>query len=112
MSMENGAVRGRTVRFHWHDGPTKGVTHEHVFHLDGTVEWRSAKPGNHGPREAERPPYIDEPISDGVRLVSYQSNSGYTLTVALNHRNGELKGVASSDQSWVPVHGRFEVVPA
>ncbi len=26
----------------WTEGPTQGATHEHVFHRDGTVEWRDA----------------------------------------------------------------------
>ena len=31
-------VRGKTIRFSWTDGPTKGETQEHVFHDDGSVE--------------------------------------------------------------------------
>ena len=30
-------IRGKTIRFAWTEGPTKGKTHEHVFHQDGTV---------------------------------------------------------------------------
>ena len=32
------AIRGKTIRLKWTEGPTKGATHEHVFHNDGTVE--------------------------------------------------------------------------
>lgn len=31
-------VAGKTIRFAWQDGPTKGKVHEHVFHDDGTFE--------------------------------------------------------------------------
>ena len=44
------AIRGKTIRLTWTDGPTKGTTHEHVFHDDGTVEWRdAANPQKGGP---------------------------------------------------------------
>ena len=33
-------VCGKTIRLSWADDPTKGTTQEHVFHKDGTVEWR------------------------------------------------------------------------
>ena len=36
------AIRGKTIRFVWTEGPTKGKTHEHVFHQDGTVTWSDA----------------------------------------------------------------------
>jgi hypothetical protein len=38
------AIRGKTVRLTWTEGPTRGMTHEHVFHQDGTVEWWSDSP--------------------------------------------------------------------
>ncbi len=31
------AIRGKTLRFIWTEGPTQGRTHDHVFHPDGTV---------------------------------------------------------------------------
>ena len=37
----NGPI-GPHRRWAWTDGPTKGMTHEHTFHEDGTVEWRDA----------------------------------------------------------------------
>ena len=78
-------VRGKTIRFTWKDGPTKGKTHEHVFHDDGTVEWHSMGSSDGGSSgQAERVRYADEKITRVVRLVSYLSKSGYTLSVALN----------------------------
>lgn len=108
------AVTGKTIRFSWKDGPTKGMTHEHVFHEDGTVEWHSVDPSGSreraAPAHAERPRFVDEGIADGIRLVSYLSSSGYTLTVVLNYDNGSIAGVASNEKSWTPIHGTFEVV--
>ena len=100
-------VRGKTLRFNWTDGPTKGATHEHVFHEDGTVEWRSA--GGGAKQQGERVRFADERLADGIRLVSYLSKSGYTLTVALNFQSRSIVGVASNDSQWMPVHGRLEV---
>jgi hypothetical protein len=106
-------VKGRTVRFSWSDGPTEGTTHVHVFHDDGTVEWHdAAKQGSQksGKASAERPRYLDEGVGSGMRLVSYLSSSGFTLTVTLNAQNGRIAGVASNEATWTPIHGSFEVV--
>jgi hypothetical protein len=108
-------VNGKTVRLAWTDGPTKGSTHEHVFHRDGTVEWRSldarhAPVASGQPAAAERAPYMARDITDQVVLVSYLSSGGYTLTVTLNFRNQTTMGVASNEKTWAPVQGTFEVV--
>jgi len=93
-------IRGRTIRLIWTEGPTKGMTHEHVFHEDGTVEW-GAK---------ERVPYRALKAGDDVHLVSYLATSGYTLTVALNVRDRTMVGFASNAKEWHPLRGTFEVV--
>ena len=115
-------IRGRTIRFSWTDGPTKGSTHEHVFHQDGTVEWRSVdsgraqqgadqgKGGGETGKSAERPKYSSVEVIDDVWLVSYLAQSGYTLTVALKFEDGSMVGVASNEKSWFPVRGRFQVI--
>jgi hypothetical protein len=106
-------VARKTIKFAWKDGPTKGKVHEHVFHADGTVEWRDeaakAAPGK-ADAKPERPKFADEEIASGIRLVSYLASSGYTLTVVLNSQNGSITGVASNDKTWMPVHGAYEVV--
>jgi hypothetical protein len=113
-------IRGRTIRFSWIDGPTKGTTHEHVFHEDGTVEWHAVdeaferREGRapHAPaasRKADRPRYYSVEVSDDFWLVSYLSSSGYTLTVVLNFDDGSMVGIASNDKNWIPVHGHFQV---
>lgn len=106
-------VTGKTIRFSWTDGPTKGASHDHVFHEDGTVEWHSEDKGNaqvSGRVAAERPEFADEAVASGIRLVSYLSSSGFTLTVVLNSHSGNITGIASNEKTWVPVHGSFEVV--
>jgi len=111
---ESSAVRGKTIRFSWKDGPTKGTTHEHIFHDDGTVEWHGVQA--HEPQktgksaETDRPKYVDEKIAEGIRMVSYLARSGYTLTVVLNFESGAIAGIASNEKTWMPVHGSFEIV--
>lgn len=109
------AVRGKTMRWAWTDGPTQGQVYEHVFHTDGTVEWydvtRSTrsrdKPGA-GPRE--RPRYAAYEVTREVCAVSYLAPSGFTLTVVLNFANHSMVGFASSSDQWHPIRGTFEVV--
>ena len=115
MTLEPTSLRGKSVRFSWTDGPTKGTTHEHVFHDDGTVEWHAVgdeKKGN-GRKETgdvDRPKFVDESVSDGVRMVSYLSDSGYTLTAVLNFNDKSIVGIASNEETWTPVHGSFQIV--
>lgn len=104
------AIRGKTVRLTWTDGPTRGATHEHVFYQDGTVEWHDPGAAGKGGAAKERPPYAAVAVADGVYAVSYLAASGYTLTVVLNFRDQQVVGFASSAKDWHPVRGRFEVV--
>lgn len=104
------AVRGKTIRLSWTEGPTKGTTHEHVFHQDGTVEWHDPKaPQKAGPAK-ERPKYGASKVADDIFAVSYLAPSGYTLTVVLNFRDHRMVGFASGAKEWYPVQGTFEVV--
>lgn len=114
-------VRGKTMRWTWTDGPTKGMTHEHVFHEDGTVEWRAideprkSKPvaeaqSSKTPEPKAKVEYAAVKIAGDVYLVSYLSGAGFTLTVALNFLDGTVKGFASGAKEWHPVQGTFEVV--
>jgi hypothetical protein len=113
------AVRGKTIRLKWSEGPTKGKTHEHVFHQDGTVEWHepsgpgAAQPGGgsqKGPPAKERPQYAAMKVADEICAVSYLAGSGFTLTVVLNFRDHRMVGYASGAKEWFPVAGTFEVV--
>jgi hypothetical protein len=112
------AIRGKTIRFIWTEGPTKGKTHEHVFHQDGTVTWsdadssKTAQPAGGGaPAKAkEKPQYAATRIADEIYAVSYLASSGYTLTVVLNLGDQQLVGFVSSAKEWYPVRGTLQVV--
>lgn len=112
------AIRGKTIRLTWTEGPTQGKTHEHVFHDDGTVEWHDA-PGPGQGRSAdqqtsgaakEQPEYAAVKVANEVYVVSYLAPSGYTLTVVLNFLDRKVVGFASSSKDWHPIRGTFEVV--
>lgn len=111
------AIRGKTMRWIWTEGPTGGESYEHRFSEDGTVTWRNAKPEAGGPTEAradgkggESATYAANRLSDEMFLVSYRAPSGYTLTVAVDFRDRRLVGFASNSEQWFPVQGTFEVV--
>ena len=99
-------IRGKTITFTWTDGPTKGDSHEHIFHDDGSVEYRKveAKAGKFT-REKR---YGAVKVTDDIYLVSYLGSSGYTLTVVLNFRDHTVVGFASGAKEWFPVKGQFE----
>ena len=103
-------IRGKTIRLTWTEGPTKGTTHEHVFHQDGTVEWHSIDEPRKEPVK-ERPEYAAMKVADGIYAVSYLAASGYTLTVVLNFHDCRMVGFASGAKVWYPVQGTFEVSP-
>lgn len=110
------AIRGSIMRWNWDDGPTRGKSYEHVFHDDGTVEWRDV--GSAPARQAagtpaakappERVPYAAFEVTPEVFAVSYLAESGFTLTVVLNFATGQMVGFASGNKQWVPVSGTFE----
>ena len=103
-------IRGKKIRFTWTDGPTKGDTHEHAFHEDGSVEYHKvAKEPLKGKPTREKQ-YAAVKITDDVYVVSYLGSSGYTLTVVLNFRDNSIVGFASGAKEWFPVKGKFEVV--
>jgi len=112
------AIRGKTIRFVWTEGPTKGKTHEHVFHQDGTVTWsdaeasKAAQPsgGATAAKPKEKPQYGAIRITDEIYAVSYLAASGYTLTVVLNFGDQQLVGFASSAKEWYPLRGTLQVV--
>ncbi len=108
VALKADSIMGKTLRWTFSDGPTRGATFEHVFHPDGTVSWREAG-GKRGTETRARKAAAVR-VSDEVQAVSYLSDSGYTLTLALNFGTGRMVGFASNEQSWYPVAGTFEVV--
>ncbi|MEQ1755321.1 MAG: hypothetical protein ABL973_14460 [Micropepsaceae bacterium] len=114
-------VSGKTIRLSWADGPTKGTTQEHVFHKDGTVEWHSIEAdGAHKPSvkgadasstgKTEKPHCAGAKITGDICVISYLSQSGYTLTAVLNFSDNSTFAIASNEKNWAPVHGSFEVM--
>lgn len=110
------AIRGKTFRLKWLEGPTKGKVYDHVFHADGTVEWHESdgagKPRGSpkGSSSRERAEYGAMKVSDQIYAVSYLAPSGFTLTVVLNFHDRSVVGFASGAKDWFPVRGTFEVV--
>lgn len=113
------AIRGATLRWTWTEGPTSGKVHEHVFHEDGTVEWRevggdqpaAAVKGNGAKaKEPERAAYAAFEVTPEVYAISYRAASGFTLTVVVDISTGELVGFASNSDSWFPLRGISERV--
>jgi hypothetical protein len=101
-------ITGHTIRFSWSDGPTRGETHEHVFHEDGSVEYH--KVGGEAGAATREKRYASARVTDDVSVVSYLAASGFTLTVVLEFRDRALVGFASNDKQWFPLKGTFEVV--
>jgi len=104
------AIRGKTIRFGWTEGPTKGK--------DGTVTWsdadtsKTAQPSGSAAaaKPKEKPQYGAARITDEIYAVSYSAPSGYALTVVLNFGDRQLVGFASSAKEWYPVRGTFQVM--
>lgn len=104
------AIRGTTMRWTWTEGPTKGKAHEHVFHGDGTVEWREVGGSAAGAEAPERVAYGAFEVGPQTYAVSYLAPSGFTLTVVANLGSGALVGFASNNDSWFPLRGTCERV--
>jgi hypothetical protein len=102
-------LSGRVIRWTFESGPTAGSTYEHTFEPDGSVSFRKIDGDVQGKPKREKR-YGSFEVSKGVQLVSYLSDSGYTLTVAMNLDDGRLVGFASNEKDWQPVYGTLEVV--
>lgn len=119
MAEKANLVAGRTFRWTFNDGPTAGKTYEHTFNSDGTVIYKevsgSAKTKPEGGKNAtgKKPKptrYAAFEVAPETHLVSYLSENGFTLTVAMNLKTGKSYGVASNDKQWFPLTGTVEAV--
>ena len=123
-STRSQSLAGQTLRWKFADGPTAGTVYEHTFREDGTVVWRDVSPEKEGagakgekgagkgaPSEAlakpEGPEYASFEVAPSTHLVSYLSDSGYTLTVALNLDTQRCYGIASNEDEWYPLEGEL-----
>jgi len=98
-------LEGKTLRFHFTDGPMKAKAYDHTFQRDGTVEW--------GPEGGDRTKNGNAAIArigDGVFVASYLSDHGYTLTTTFNLGTGELVSFASNGKEWSRHDGKVELV--
>ncbi len=103
------SLAGRTLRWTFADGPTAGKTYEHSFRRDGTVVFHEvAKHESPSPEGGTGTKYDSVEIAGGIHLVSYLSNSGFTLTVAADLGTGRCHGFASNETQWFPASGTVE----
>lgn len=122
--MARDPVRGKTIRWTYEDGPMAGKSLEHTFASDGTVSWRetggderktTTKPPVNGKSKSRKPAsqatakYEVASVNDDVCVVSYLSESGFTLTSVLDFDSGTVVSFASNEKELVPQRGMFEV---
>ena len=112
--MERDPIRGKTIRWSYEDGPTKGQSFEHEFFADGTVTYRmldQKKPSSDGDtKQAERPKYEVAKVTTDVGSVSYLAPSGWTLTTVLDFDEGTMVSFASNEKQLFVQRGSFEVL--
>lgn len=116
------SLAGQTMQWEFHDGPTAGRVYEHTFNNDGTVLYKqlnddgtdktpSTSSQADGAKDRASTPtpkptkYASFAVGEGMHLVSYLSDMGWTLTVNVNTADQELHGFASNDKEWYPVTG-------
>jgi hypothetical protein len=107
------SLAGQTLRWKFTEGPTAGVTYEHTFNRDGTVDWRDVANAPKGESRREKKAdtqYASFEVAPHTHLVSYLADSGYTLSVALNLDTQRCYGIASNDKEWYPIMGKLEPV--
>jgi hypothetical protein len=110
MANDDAVLAGHTYRWTFDGGPTAGETYEHSFRDDGTVVFRDVADAPKADPIEKGVKYASFAIAPGLQLVSYLSEHGYTLTVAMNTASGKLHGFASNDKSWFPLTGTVEAV--
>jgi hypothetical protein len=106
-SLRPSRLAGKKFRFTWTAGPTVSVTHEHVFHTDGTISYAQIQP-DRPPQYTTAKQYGAFELAPDIFLVSYLDVSGYALTVAMDFKEKRLHGFATNAAEWYPVQGRFE----
>ena len=115
------SLAGQTLRWKFDGGPTGDSTYEHTFNADGTVVYRqidgdgASKKDDGAKKEAAKPEkkkaptkYTSFEVADGMHLMSYLSDNGYTLTVHIDVRKERVHGFASNDKEWFPLIGTLE----
>jgi hypothetical protein len=116
--MSKDPIRGKTIRFTFHDGPMAKKTYEHVFEDDGSVRFyevggdvKRADAHVHA-QEPKNAPHRYEAvrIRADVWAVSYLSAAGYTLITVLDFESHKLVAFSSNEKLLAVQHGTFEEV--
>ena len=102
------AIRGKTIRWTFTNGPMAGVPVGHTFNEDGSVIWRVVGGHMNGASKQEKE-YAAVKISEDVYAVSYLAASGHTLTVVLNFKDKRMTGFGSNEKSWTAMKGTFDI---
>jgi hypothetical protein len=103
------SLTGKMIRWTFDDGPMAGVKIEHTFDAEGGVTWHILDGPHEGATLREKS-YAAFRVNEKTWVVSYLAASGHTLTVVLNLEDGRAYAFGSNETSWVPMHGRFEIV--
>ena len=102
--MTEDPFRGKTIRWRYDEGPTKGTEFEHVFGSDGTVTYRMGGQG----APSEKPHYEVARAGRDVWAVSYLAPSGWTLTTVLDMSTKKMVSFASNEKQLFVQRGTFD----
>ena len=108
-SLRPSRLAGKSFRFTWTAGPKNAVTHEYIFHVDGSVSHATVE-SDRAPQYTTAKQYGAFELGPDMFLASYLDVSGYTLTVAMDFKSKRLYGFATKGAEWYPVQGRFEAL--
>jgi hypothetical protein len=109
--MKSDPIRGKTLKWTFRDGPMAGKSFEHTFAGDSSLTFRALDSKGEG-KATRVEKYEVASLEPEVHAVSYLGPSGYTLTVVLDTRSGELVAFASNEKGLTLQHGTFEEVDA
>ncbi|HVU05156.1 MAG TPA: hypothetical protein VHE30_25580 [Polyangiaceae bacterium] len=101
-------LTGKTIRWTYVDGPTKGKSFEHRFFEDGSVEYRMLGGKTNAAKRIDRCEVTE--IGEDVVGISYLGDEGWTLTSILDYRSNEIVSFASNEKQLVTQRGSFEEV--
>lgn len=109
--MSSHPIRGKTIQWTFAGGPMAGMTFEHRFHVDGTVDYAMVGGESKGqPKKGPGVAYEVAKLNDTVYAVSYLGKEGYTLTTCLDLASGKLVAFSSNESELQQQTGTFEII--
>jgi len=78
--------------------------------VSGAARAKSASGKSAPERKAPSTRYAAFEVAPETHMISYLSDSGFTLTVTMNLETKKCYGVASNEKQWFPVTGTLEAV--